>query len=397
MSAWRPPAASFGQSPLGTVRPAWQPPGAGYQAVPNAAWAPRWAPPSGQPWGAPPVAAPGQLWAPPTGQPAGYPTGYPTPWAPPPSAKPKSSRAVILVFLAALVFLGPTILGALNQAFETPIKPVPQPPPTQPNLPTGPSDPTTVPAPTGLPSLPQPRTQQEQEMYLYDNPLYDQSIADSVDCSLGQIDLPSASRSEVEAYMNNFVSCLMETWSEPLSRAGFVMPQPYVTVYTESIKTKCGKLPMENAVYCSADQQIYYALDLTQALPNTLQDSRFMAESIIAHEFGHAVQARTGILVSEMLIEEDASDEAEANQWSRRTELQADCFAGLFLRAVAQSTQMTETEDAAIRRLFWSLGDSQPGSDHGSSANRESWVSAGLGSNTPGSCRTFTASADAVE
>ncbi|MDR1386878.1 MAG: neutral zinc metallopeptidase [Propionibacteriaceae bacterium] len=300
----------------------------------------------------------------------------------------------MIIVLAALVFLGPTVLGLLGQALDPPTKP--EPIPTQPG-PTQPSDPPTVPAPTGLPSLPAPRNQSEQDTFLLNNPLYDQSLSESVDCQVGQIDLQSSSRQQVEDYMNGIVTCLMGTWSEPLSRAGFVMPQPTITVYTEPIKTRCGKLPMQNAVYCSADQQIYYALDLAQEFPSSLQGTRFLAESIIAHEFGHAVQARSGILVSEMMIEDDATSEDEANQWSRRTELQADCFAGLFLHSVANSTAMTGEEDTAVRSLFYALGDGQPGSDHGSPSHRELWVTTGLNSNTPGSCRTFAAPADQVE
>jgi predicted metalloprotease len=290
--------------------------------------------------------------------------------------------------LSLLLFLGPTILGLVLNAFA----PAPEPEPG----PTG-TDPTiTIPAPTGLPPLPDPSTREQQRAYVFDNTLYNQTLSDTVGCTIGNLSVASATPAELEGYLNTYVDCLMETWSGPVTNAGFELPRPTVTVYTEPITTKCGKAETENAFYCGADQQMYLALDLVDLFPR-LEDQRYMVEAIIAHEFGHAVQARTGILLAEYRYEDEASTTAEADQWSRRTELQADCFAGLSLHSIAASTGMTPDDSTNIDRLFTILGDSEPNGDHGQSVNRVRWVNAGLGSNTPGQCETFSVPANEVE
>jgi predicted metalloprotease len=226
--------------------------------------------------------------------------------------------------------------------------------------------------------------------------IYSQNL-DSIDCEIADVDLVNAPVGKIEEHMNQFVDCLMEAWYPAVVRAGFDLPHPSVTVYTQDITSQCGALPMMNAVYCTADQQIYYARDLIDAFPSSLQTMRFLAESIIAHEFGHAIQYRTMILMSEAMLEEDATTDAEQMQWSRRTEMQADCFAGVFLNSVRESAQLSDSDEINVARLFDTLGGNVPNEDdHGMGINRAAWVSAGMASSSVGVCNTFIAPDDEV-
>jgi predicted metalloprotease len=291
------------------------------------------------------------------------------------------------------MFLGPAVLGMLLNAVSPEDDPPYPPEPTS----TGVSDPTiTIPAPTGLPPLPDPQTRQQQQAYIFDNTLYTQVLSESITCEVTTDDLSKLPVTEMQAYLNRFVNCLMEAWSGPVTAAGFELPRPNVTVYDQPITTKCGKAPTENAFYCGADQQMYFSADLIRLFPS-LRGTRYMTEAILAHEFGHAVQARTGILLSEYRYEDEAATTAEADQWSRRTELQADCFAGLSLHSMAAATGMTDAETQAITHLFTLLGDDEPSGDHGQGSSRVRWISAGLGSNTPGQCHAFSAPDSEVE
>ena len=69
--------------------------------------------------------------------------------------------------------------------------------------------------------------------------------------------------------------------------------RPTVTIYGREINTKCGKSGV-NAFYCSADQQIYFSNQLPRAVPIVAQD-KWAADVVMAHEFGHAIQGRTGL------------------------------------------------------------------------------------------------------
>jgi predicted metalloprotease len=241
-----------------------------------------------------------------------------------------------------------------------------------------------------------PQTYAEVDRMLKTNPLYSQSLPPT-SCSIADIDLTRASITQIELHLNTFVDCLMATWRPPVIGAGFELPHPSVTVYARETTSACGALPMENAVYCSADQQIYFARDLIDAFPHNYQTMRFMAEAVLAHEFGHTVQYRTMILISETVLQEDATTKAAENDLSRRLEMQADCFAGLFFNAVAVSTELTNDDRQNITGLYTTLGGTTAYSDdHGTGANRAHWLGQGLMSTTPSSCSTFTAAASSV-
>ena len=87
---------------------------------------------------------------------------------------------------------------------------------------------------------------------------------------------------------------------------------------------------------------------------------------------------------------------------SRRTEVQADCFAGQYVRSVAQSQSLGARELAGLGELAWNLGDDvltgRPGysGGHGTGSARQDWFNRGLGSDVVGVCNSFVAGSDEV-
>ncbi len=249
--------------------------------------------------------------------------------------------------------------------------------------------------------LPQPQTYSEARDWLTENAIYAGAVDSPVRCELQELDLRTASNTRLTTHMNQMTECLMRVWGPPLEAAGFTPVRPSVTVYDGPVTTACGQLPNRNAVYCAADQQVYYAQDLPTVVPQELLGTQFITESIIAHEFGHAIQARTGILISSAAWEQQSS-EKDALSLSRRLEMQADCFAGEFLSAVSESTSMQQSDLNSVGRLFYSFGDdvlrNEPGfvGNHGQGTNRQSWMSKGLSSPQIVTCNTFTADEQAV-
>jgi len=194
-------------------------------------------------------------------------------------------------------------------------------------------------------------------------------------------------------------------WGPELQAAGFNAARPSVTVYTGQVQSPCGKMPNENALYCSADQQVYYATDLPDLFPSVKSDP-MIPVAVIAHEFGHAIQAQTGILYSEMAWQQadsDNNDDASANDLSRRTEMQADCFAGAFVQSISQSVGVTSDERSTISQVFFSIGDDvlsgDPNidGDHGMSYNRQAWFTTGTTASVTGSCNTFASSVSGTQ
>jgi predicted metalloprotease len=279
--------------------------------------------------------------------------------------------------------------------------------PSAPDTPTPSTEPTygqnvDVPAPDrNPPALPAPKTYDQATTWMKSNAIYDESVIVPTACRLDKIDVSTASKAALEAHLNKLTACLWTVWNPPITSADFKLPRPTVTVYGAAVTTACGESDSHNAFYCSADQQIYYAQDLYEILPRALRSQPFVAETVLAHEFGHAIQARTGILIAESAWQQKSSD-SKAAEFSRRAETQADCMGGLFIHAVTDASGISGQDLSNLKALSSSIGDdSLTGNpnivgDHGLSKSRVYWFSLGLAQASVGTCNTFVAPSDKV-
>jgi len=254
-----------------------------------------------------------------------------------------------------------------------------------------------VPAPNlNAPSIPIPETFDEAERWLTANAVYGQTTPAPVRCEVPAIDVARADAA-LDAHFEDLVECLVRVWQPPLTEARFQIFRPSVTIYTEQISTRCGsgRIP-RNAFYCPADQQIYWSNTLGDILAPFNRSPR-AGDQIMAHEFGHAIQGRTGIIASSQGIRQNISDERARLELGRRTELQADCFAGQFMRSVSTSLGLQQADVERIQRDFFNSGDDvlsgdpNYNGDHGQGRSRQFWGSTGLGTGQVGACNTFTA------
>ena len=86
---------------------------------------------------------------------------------------------------------------------------------------------------------------------------------------------------------------------------------------------------------------------------------------------------------------------------SRRLELQAQCFEGVFLATTARSLRLSSNDRYQLRVWHTYTGDEDPPAgrkpDHGSSAAQIRWLNRGLDSADFGRCNTWTASKKSVK
>lgn len=315
----------------------------------------------------------------------------------------------VLVF-GALLFVGTIALGMLfpdntpTAGGTTTSGPTTRPGATTAPPTTAPEAPYTAPPPDMNPSeLPEPETYTEATRWLQQNAVYKESVAVPNPCGfLKPINASTASVVQLQAHIEDLTACLTKVWTDPVTSAGFELPRPPATVYTAPINTACGKLEKVNASYCGGDQRIYYSVQIPRIFPPNLRNSPFLMDLVLAHEFGHTIQARTGISISEIAWEQKVSTR-EANVYSRRLEQQADCLAGMFAQAVAQSQGMSEGDLATLQEISYNLGDDVLSGDatidsgHGLGKNRRAWYTTGLGGNaTVAQCNTFIASPSSV-
>jgi uncharacterized protein len=248
--------------------------------------------------------------------------------------------------------------------------------------------------------LPQPTTYAQAQTWLTDNEIYAQNVPSPTNCTMTPIKA-GLSKAQLEQRLNDLMACLMQVWEPPVQAAGFEMPRPPMTVYSSSVTTACGVMKEVNAAYCAGDQHVYYALPLLDALPSQVADTKYAPEDIIAHEFGHAVQARTGMLIADKALEQKAS-KADATVMSRRTEQQADCFGALYVASVAQSQGLAQADLQNLVKMTYYLGDdvlsgdSSISGDHGLGKNRQAWFAKGVQTNQVTVCNTWTVPASQV-
>lgn len=365
-----------------------------------------WGAPTGAPW----AGQPGAQWGATTQWPTSagpWPTQPPAP--PPPRRKGPFSallRAALMVGLVMVAFaVLRAVLGGVATDADT------QPGAAATTVPAGGTAGTGTaqyqnegyqapPADFDPPELPYPTTVSQAREWLTDNAIYETEVPSPTRCGLATVS-GTASTAVLERQLNDLMGCLMQVWEPPMAAAGFDLPRPPVTVYSSPVTTACGTMKEINAAYCAGDQRVYYARRLLAALPPQIGATKYAAEDVIAHEFAHAVQARTGILIADKALEQRAS-ETEAQVMSRRTEQQADCFAGLFVGSVAQSQALTQADLQALVEMTYYLGDDalsgEPAieGDHGLGRNRQAWFAKGLRTTEVAVCNTWVAPAASV-
>ena len=331
---------------------------------------PQW--PTQPGWAGPaPARGPGPSWGAPTG--------------PAPSPPPRR-RSLGPVILAALIVVGVIMLGLIVYSLTSQSQP-----PFQ-------NDDYVPPAPgTGSP-LPR-LAGTDPEAILTSNSLYAQTVPRPVRCepSNPDLDIDAASDAEVTTYIDEIIACNMRVWNPPFEGTGeYELVRPVVNVYGDSVTTPCGggRAMGPNASYCGANQEVYWSRVITRHLPAL--SAPHAVDMVMSHEFGHAIQARTVILQATGYSQQSLS-RSEALELHRRLELQADCFAGLWVQSVAESMSYSSNDITNLIAAMAQVGD-RPGTegDHGQSQSRTYWIQVGMSGDDVGRCNTYIAESDLV-
>ncbi len=194
-------------------------------------------------------------------------------------------------------------------------------------------------------------------------------------------------------------------WSQLLK--GYT--RPHVRLFTGSVDTGCGPATTDvGPFYCPADKTAYFDTDFFQVLVDQFGSSGgpLAQEYVVAHEFGHHVQDLLGNLGRA----QQGPGGAEGN--GVRTELQADCYAGIWAHYASVTKQestgvpflepLSDKDIADALSAASSVGDDriQKASTgrinpeqwtHGSSAERQKWFTTGYQTGDPKKCDTFAA------
>ena len=203
--------------------------------------------------------------------------------------------------------------------------------------------------------------------------------------------------SGVSDEMRDFVATVLadteDTWTEIFAAAGEDYPEPTLTLFSGFVQSACGGASAATGpFYCPADQDLYIDLAFYGELRERFGAPGDFAQAyVLAHEVGHHVQNVLGLL--------SGSRAAGAESKAVRTELQADCFAGIWANHTSERGLLEEGDVEEAMTAAAAVGDDRlqretqgrvvPDSfTHGTSEQRVAWFRRGLESGNIDACDT---------
>jgi predicted metalloprotease len=168
--------------------------------------------------------------------------------------------------------------------------------------------------------------------------------------------------------------------------------------FTGSIDTGCGRATSASGpFYCPNDRYVYIDLGFFEQLQSDFgaRGGPLAEAYVLAHEYGHHVQNLTGALRS-------ADRDTGPQGGQVRIELQADCYAGLWVANALRTgfvEDITRQDVADALDAAAAVGDDRiqqavqgrvvpEGWTHGSAEQRQSWFTRGIQASGPRSCDT---------
>jgi len=203
----------------------------------------------------------------------------------------------------------------------------------------------------------------------------------------------------------NFISTVLadteDVWNKLFTQAGQRYEEPKLFLFSDGVQSACGYTSSAaGPFYCPGDDNVYIDLSFFRELQRMGAAGDFAQAYVLAHEVGHHIQNQLGVSMA-VQRQQRQLPEAQANALSVKTELQADCYAGVWAHHAHKDRQVLELgdleegmnaaakigDDALMRNAGRRI---HPDAfTHGSSEQRQQWLYRGLETGDPLACDTF--------
>jgi len=210
---------------------------------------------------------------------------------------------------------------------------------------------------------------------------------------------PSSSSSDVSALAERGQA----GWRERLQARGVDYAPANVALFTDREPNGCapGADAASGAFYCAEDGRLHVDLGLVHTLEDRFGAAgEVAADYVVLHAMGHRVQDQLGVLGEVANAPRDTSEGAEG--LSVRSELQADCYAGIAARGEPSLAALRPDDVTAAIRVAAAATDArirppangvvQPeGLVHGAAEQRARWFLRGYDTGLFDACDALTA------
>ena len=222
-----------------------------------------------------------------------------------------------------------------------------------------------------------------------------------------QVSAP-ANAPQADDQTKRFVSAILaeneDVWGKILpAQKNIKYVRPKLVLFSGSTNSGCGGAQAAmGPFYCPEDQKVYLDTSFFAEMKSKYGGGGDFAYAyVISHEIGHHIENLLGILPKVQEAQQNARSKTESNKLSVGVELMADCLAGVWAANANQQWQILETGDIEKGiATAQAIGDDRlqtagrgyavPDSfTHGSSAQRQQWLTKGLKSGQIDVCNTF--------
>jgi predicted metalloprotease len=204
-------------------------------------------------------------------------------------------------------------------------------------------------------------------------------------CALPALDrTPESLRTFYQAEMD----CLDNAWKTALDRVGEPFQRSSLEIELPEASA-CGDAPSQEvatAYYCGGDRTIYMPEQRLLVEAGTIEPAHL---ALLAHEYAHHIQELSGIMGAvEDRRKTVSPGSPEDLELQRRVELQANCFAGMFVQSVSGRGSIPKPIGDQVMGEYSRVQDSPT---HGTREHQIQWARGGYSGKNTASCNTWSA------